>query len=398
MTEVSEAEAAINERMPRWPAEPLPIAAVVARILAERIGAERDHPPFDRVTMDGIAIRHEDWARGLRRFEIAATQAAGMPPLVCEPGRCIEIMTGAMLPDGADTIVPVERLTVAEGAATIAADATVTARQFIHFAGSDRRAGDTLLEPGTRLGPAEVAVLASAGRADVTVAALPGVAVISTGDELVDVGEPVEPYQIRSSDDLAVAASLEGPRLARVTRARLRDDPERILATIRELHGTHDALILSGGVSMGQFDFVPGVLEALGCELVFHRINQKPGRPMWFGLSRDAKPVFALPGNPVSTLLCMTRYVLPAFRLAAGLAPPVTEWACLSEDVAAPRGMTYFVPVALSWSETGVELAAPRPTNTSGDFATLAGTDGFLELPAGPPTHPRGTVARLYRW
>lgn len=398
MTEVAEAESAILERMPQRPAEEAPTAAAAGRILAETVHAERDQPPFDRVTMDGIAIRFRDWESGMRRFEIAATQAAGAAPTVCGPGRCIEIMTGAMLPEGADTIIPVERIELVDGAALVASDAAVEAGQFIHRRGSDRRAGDVVLEPGLRLGPAEIAVLASAGRSRVAVAALARVAVISTGDELVDLDEPIAPFQIRSCNDLAVAASLEGAGLARATRARLKDDRDRILAAVRTLHAENDAVILSGGVSMGQFDFVPDVLEALGCEPVFHRINQKPGRPMWFGMSRDGKPIFALPGNPVSTLLCATRYVLPAFRQAAGLPPGAPEWVSLADDVRSPQGLTYFVPVKLSWSENGVETAKPRPTNTSGDFATLANTDGFVELPPGRTVHPRGTIGRLYRW
>lgn len=398
MTTVTDAESAILSRMPARPAERVAVTVAARRILAEPVHAERDQPPFDRVTMDGIAIRHGDWAEGLRRFEVVATQAAGAPPATCASGQCVEIMTGAVMPTGADTIVPVERLDVANGIATIAAAAQVEARQYVHFQGSDRHAGDVVLEPGVRLGPAEIAVLASAGRADVAVGALADVAVISTGDELVGIDEPVAPTQIRSSNDLAVAAALEGASLARVTRARLKDNREEILASVRRLHDVNDAVILSGGVSMGQFDFVPDVLETLGCELVFHRIEQKPGRPMWFGMSRDAKPVFALPGNPVSTLLCMTRYVSPAFRQAAGLKPAAPEWVCLTAEVRAPRGLTYFVPVKLEWSNDGLELAVPRPTNTSGDFATLADTDGFVELPAGKDLHPRGTVGRLYRW
>ena len=399
MTTVAEAESMILERMPRWPAEAVLIADAVNRVLAETVTAERDQPPFDRVTMDGIAIAFKDLADGIREFDITGTQAAGVTALsLTLPGQCIEIMTGAIRPDGADTIVPVERLRIESGRAAITSDADVVAGQFIHQCGSDRRHGAVVLTPGTRLGPAEIAVLASSGKGMVATTKLAQVGVISTGDELVGVDDPVEPHQIRSSNDLAVAASLEGAHLARVTRVRLNDDPERILAATRDLHAANDALILSGGVSMGHFDFVPSVLETLGCKLVFHRINQKPGRPMWFGVSGAGKPVFALPGNPVSTLLCMTRYVLPAFRYAAGLTPSAPETAVLGKDVVGPEHWTYFVPVKIRWSADGTEVAEPRPTNTSGDFATLADTDGFVELSPGQARRPAGTTGRIYRW
>jgi molybdopterin molybdotransferase len=396
MTEVAEAESMIRARMPRWPAESLPLVECVGRVLAATIRAERDQPPFDRVTMDGIAIAHADWASGLRRFRVVGLQAAGAPPLaITRPGDCVRIMTGAARPDGADTIVPVERLEAHGDEVTVTAPTVIT-RQFIHARGSDRHGGDVLLAPGALLGPPEIAVLASAGVAATLIATVPRVAAVSTGDELVDPGDPIEPYQIRSSNDFAIEASLRRSGLASVTRTRLKDDPDAMLAALRHLHESHDALILSGGVSMGEFDFVPGVLESLGAEIVFHRIRQKPGRPMWFGLSRSGKPIFALPGNPVSTLVCLTRYIAPALRYAAGLPDEPPERVRLSERVVGPTDLTYFLPVKLRWSEEGVALAEPRPTNTSVDFVSLAGTDGFVELPAG--VHAAGTVARLFRW
>ena len=213
-----------------------------------------------------------------------------------------------------------------------------------------------------------------------------------------DVGESIQPYQIRSSNDRAIEASLVHHCQARVERVSLKDDPEIILEAIAKLHEENDALILSGGVSMGQYDFVPGVLERLGVELVFHRIEQRPGRPMWFGISQASKPVFALPGNPVSTLVCLTRYVIPALEHAMRLEPRPRETARLAGDVPFPADLVYFLPIELSWDEAGAALATPRPTNTSGDFVSLGGTDGFVELPRGPNVHRAGTVARLFRW
>lgn len=399
MTEVADAQAMILTNMPTFEAVRLPLEGCTGRVLAEAALAERDQPPFDRVTMDGIAIAYDDLNTLGRSFECIGTQAAGAAAMrLTKPGQCLEVMTGAMRPAGADTIVPVERLSSEGSRRTIHNDASVAPGQFIHARGSDGKQGQQLLAAGLRLTAPEIAVLASAGYATVAVAAQARVAVASTGDELVGLEEAIEPHQIRSTNDLAIAASLERASVAQVTRTRLGDDEKQLLESIDRLHADHDVLILSGGVSMGQFDFVPAVLERLGAQLVFHKIQQKPGRPMWFGLSRDGKPIFALPGNPVSTLVCATRYILPAMKQACGLNPEANEIAALTEDVAAPVHLTYFIPVKISWSDSGQALAAPRPTNTSGDFISLAGTDGVLELPKGREVHPAGTAGRVWRW
>ncbi len=399
MIEVADAETLILSRMPRFPAEHQALTACSGRVLAKSVVAERDQPPFDRVTMDGIAIAYRDWTKGVRAFQVIGTQAAGAPPLVLErPGECVEVMTGAMLPAGADTIIPVERLEKERGSARVSADARISARQFVHSRGSDRMAGALLLPAGAVLGPPEMAVLASAGQPQAAVTALPHIAVVSTGDELVEAGEPLEPYQIRSTNDWAIEASLTRARLGEVVRLQLKDDETALADALGRLDSEADVLVLSGGVSMGSFDFVPAALERLGAKLVFHRIRQRPGKPMWFGISARGKPVFALPGNPVSTLVCATRYVVPALRAAAGLAPAAPELAALAAPVEASAELTYFVPVEVRSSRDGVLLATPRPTNTSGDFVALAGTQGFVELPARDGVYPPGSVARLFRW
>jgi molybdopterin molybdotransferase len=400
MTSVEEAEKRIAERLPARPIAKTAIADSVDRVLAESIQAERDQPPFDRVTMDGIAVASGAWAAGNRSFLIAGVQAAGVEALVCpSQDACIRVMTGAVRPAGTDAVIPVERLSIEGDRAQVDTSAVVGPGRFIHARGSDRKCGETVLEPGVRLGPAEIAVLASAGYASVATAVPARIAVISTGDELVAVdASEVAPYQIRSSNDLAIEASLKRSHLADCSRTTLPDDPETILASVSQLHDDNDILILSGGVSMGDFDFVPAVLEELDATVVFHRIDQKPGRPMWFGISGAGKPIFALPGNPVSTLLCMTRYVVPALATSLGLRAQPAEFARLSGPVSGPANMTYFVPVILRWSDDGVESALPRPTNTSGDFASLAATDGFIELPSGRGEHPVGSIGRIYRW
>ena len=399
MTEVAQAQALILERMSRFPARETPLDDCAGAVLRETVRAERDQPPFDRVTMDGIAIDHDAWQAGRRHYRIAGTQGAGAPAMsISSPAECVEIMTGAMLPRGTDTVIPVERVTIGEGEAVVQASATVSRRQFIHPQGSDRAAGSSLLSRGQRIGPAEVAILAGAGRARVRTAEPPRVAVVSTGDELVEAGQPIQPYQIRSSNDRAIEAALVRRFGARVTRASLRDDPAEILESIARLHDSNDVVVLTGGVSMGKYDFVPGVLERLGVELVFHRIEQRPGRPMWFGVSQASRPVFALPGNPVSTLVCLIRYVVPALWKAMGAAPETEEWVRMAGEVKFSADLVYFLPVKLRADSGGALTAEPRPTNTSGDYAALGGTDGFVELPRGSDLFPEGTPARLFRW
>jgi molybdopterin molybdotransferase len=349
--------------------------------------------------MDGIAIAWNTYEQGLRTFTSAGTQAAGVPPMkMTGDAQCVRVMTGAVLPRGTDTVIPTERITFDGPEATIDSDADVAAGQFVHRKGSDRSQGTVVLRSGTQLGPPEMAVLASVGRAAISVARLPRIAVISTGDELVGVDEPVAPHQIRSSNGRAIEAALHSHHCGVVTRRRLRDEPENLLTELAALHEVNDVLILSGGVSMGDFDFVPGALQHLGATLVFHRIDQKPGRPMWFGTSGDDKPIFALPGNPVSTLVCMARYVVPALRKALGAARP-PEFAVLTDTLTeGPARFTWFVPVTLRSTTDGKLTATPHQINTSGDFSSLAATDGIAELGPREDDRAQGAVARIFRW
>jgi molybdopterin molybdotransferase len=399
MLDVAEAEALILRHPPALSTCERPLAEASGCVLQQEIFAERDQPPFNRVTMDGIALRYRDWEKGVREFQVMGTQGAGAEALALTgQGQCIEIMTGAALPAGADTIVPVERVTRHGDSARVAADYPASPGQFIHARGSDRQQGDTLLIPGTRIGPAAMAVLASTGCARVTVASTPRLAVISTGDELVDVDQPVSQFQIRSSNDRAIESALRNRGFGSVTRAHLPDDATRLQASLAGLHEAHDALILSGGVSMGKFDYVPSVLETLGVELILHKVRQRPGLPMWFGVSAAGKPVYALPGNPVSTLACLIRYVIPALEQGLGLSPPAPIYYPLAEDVTFTADLTYLLPVAVRFHAQRGGYAVPRPTNTSGDFNALTAADGFLELPRGQDLYAAGFMGRFFCW
>jgi len=397
--DVADAVRLIAERMPDYEAVSVPLAETQGAILRERVTAERDQPPFDRVTMDGICVRSAALANGTRRFRVVGVQAAGADAIaVSDDGHCVEIMTGAMLPADADTVIPVERIRP-DGEHVVLEDGySPSPGQFVHRRGTDHGEGQTMLEPGITIGAAEMAALTIGGKTKLEVSRWPDIAIVSTGDELVDVGEALEPFQIRSSNDRAIAAALERLGCFTGRRARLPDDPAELRAEIGRLHAEHDVLILSGGVSMGKYDYVPQIMEELGAELVFHKILQKPGLPMWFGTSVTGKPLFALPGNPVSTLVCAARYVIPAIRAAMGLATRRQPRLRLAEPVRFEPDLTCFMPVELSFTDDGTVLALPKPTNTSGDFVSLAGTDGFVELERGRDDFPAGHPVDFYPW
>ena len=399
MLEPVAAEKLISEHLACMPIESLPVGQCAGAVLRENIYAERDYPPFDRVAMDGVALVSSAAATGRRRFKLQTTQAAGQPvtTLLAEDN-CIEVMTGAVLPVGCDTVVPVERIRSAEGYVEIEEGIGAPAWGNVHRRASDRPQGSLLLAAGNLLNAPEIAVAASAGMARVRVSSQPAIVVISTGNELVEPGDPIAPHQVRRSNAYAVAAALRQRGFQRVADDHLPDD-ETILQQRLRLHlNTHEVLVLSGGVSMGRFDLVPKVLEALGVQCVLHGIAQRPGRPMWFGVSTEGRAVFALPGNPVSTLVCLIRYVVPALYAAMGVPERGSERIALSGSISWKPRLTGFVPVRISHDDWARAWAAPCETNGSGDFASLALTDGFVELPPGPADFNKGYIAKLYRW
>jgi molybdopterin molybdotransferase len=392
------AEEAINSRLTCLPIESLPLAQCVGGTLRENIYAERDQPPFDRVSMDGIAVDSESLRRGLRRFRIQATQGAGSPALKLIADEAIEVMTGAVLPLVSDCVVPIEQYDVVDGYASLKANVVSTPFHNVHRRGTDGRQGALLLQSGTLLRPPEIAVAASAGMARVRVSSQPALMVVSTGDELIEPGDPISDYQVRRSNAYAVAATLRRRGFARVGDDHLLDDEAMLLERLALHLTTHEVLILSGGVSMGKFDLVPKVLSRLGVEEVFHNIAQRPGKPMWFGVGPQGQAVFGLPGNPVSTLVCLSRYVIPAIAEAMGTRRTPPERLALAAPVTFQHSLTYFLPVTLEHDEWGRPWAHPRPPNGSGDFLSLAGTDGFVELPPGPNTYAKGFVTSMFRW
>lgn len=366
MITVTQAERLIRRAMRPAPTIIVPLADAAGDILREPLRADRSLPPFDRVMMDGVALSCDAWKRGCREFHIEGIQAAGKPALWRrESVGCIEVMTGAVLPRGCDCVVPVEEIEVRSGWVRITGN--VTRGQFIHRTGTDARRGQVLVPAGRLLDGPAIAVAASVGKTHLRVEKRPTIAIVSTGNELVEVGTRPLPHQIRRSNSHALAASLRLHGFRDVKMYRTPDKPsDRVLRAALMA----DSVLVTGGVSQGRFDLVPAVLKQLGVREAFHRVRQRPGKPMWFGV-RGRTLVFGLPGNPVSCLVCLHRYLLPSRDTK--LAKPIARGA-----------LTVFRPVS-----NGV----PVRINTSGDFADLARSDGFVEIPEGT-----GYVRRVRYW
>jgi molybdopterin molybdotransferase len=399
MINVQEAERLILENVRPFPAEDINLTEAGNRVLADKIIADRDHPPLDRATMDGIAVKFSVLEKGRRSFSIASVAAAGAPlSTLADENQAVEIMTGAPVPDGCDCVIPYEDLKIENGTAAVFEKAAVKSEQNIHTIGADYQKGDLLLEQGTRMGPTQIAVAAAVGKTRIKVFRIPKIAVIGTGNELVDIDRPVKPHQVRRSNAYALEALLARHGFPGSARYHLRDDKSELRIALKELLKKFDILILSGGVSRGKFDYIPEILNDLNVKVLFHRVLQKPGKPFWFGMEREGRPVFALPGNPVSTMVTAVRYVLPYLRQVTGDQREGRMSLPLSAGVENKHGLTFFAPVKFVHQPGKSSAIEPLPFKGSGNFADLAHSDGFAEIPPGPVTVSAGMAVPFYEW
>lgn len=398
MITVEQAEQLILENILTIPTEKVSIEAALGRILAEDLCADRDFPPFNRVTMDGIAIRHEQLSKGQTSFLIEATAAAGNPEKTLQNSvNCIEVMTGAMIPLGTDAVIRYEDIEIKDKTARISIDTNeIRAGQNIHPQGSDRKSGDIIVPKGRKLSPAEIGVAATIGKHEILVQRKLRAVVISTGEEIVPITETPLPHQIRTSNGFALQACLKNWGLE-TENVLLPDDQAIIEAKIATFMETFDVLILSGGVSAGKFDFVPKALENQGVKKLFHKVSQRPGKPFWFGKSANGTVVFALPGNPVSTFMCLNRYFKKWLDASQGLENQQLT-AELSEDFTFKPELTFFLQVKLSYAPTGKILATPVEGHGSGDLANLVEADAFLELPLERSLFKKGEVFKVFMY
>ena len=376
-------------------AEKIPFIKSVGRILKEEIVADRDFPPFNRVSMDGIAIDYTSFKKGQRTFNIEGIQAAGSEQITLQNNEnCIEVMTGAVLPNNSNTVIRYEDVSLENGIATIITDAIVNEEQNIHVKGKDGKVGDVLVEENTIISAAEIGVLATVGKSFVKVAKQPKVMIISTGDELVGVNEfPLE-YQIRRSNVFTLVSLLERLNISSET-AHITDDKPVLKSKINRYLQEYDVLLFSGAVSKGKYDFLPEVFNELGVEKLFHKVAQRPGKPFFYGKTDSCK-VFGFPGNPISTFVNCLVYFYPWYYKSAGVEIK-EETAILGEDISFKPNLVYFLQVKLE-SENGELIAFPISGNGSGDLASLVKTDAFIELPNDKIEFKKGEVFNIIRY
>ena len=374
--------------------EEVPFLESVGRILKENIVADRDFPPFNRVSMDGIAINHLFFEQGIRSFTIEGVQPAGSPQeKLNNAANCYEVMTGAVLPENTDTVIRYEDVSIHEGIATIHLEELELGKN-IHIKGKDRSQGDILIPKNSEISAAEIGVIATVGKSTVKVSKTPKVIIVSTGDELVEVDETPLAHQIRRSNAFTLVSLLERLNIKSET-SHIVDDKSVLKQKISNYLKDYDVLLFSGAVSKGKFDFLPEVLAELGVEKLFHRVTQRPGKPFWYG-SRDGKSVFAFPGNPISTYVNCLVYFYPWFVKSMGFELK-QETVILGEDISFKPQLTYFLQARIE-IKYGHLVAFPVRGNGSGDLASLVLADGFIQLPQEQTEFKKGETFTFIRY
>jgi molybdopterin molybdotransferase len=400
MLTVEEARERVLAAVGRVGAERVALASARGRVLAEPVVAPADSPPHDNSAMDGFAVRAADVAGASPeapvRLRVVETLAAGyVAARSVGEGEAIRIMTGAPTPEGADAVVIVEH--TAEAGDDVDVFRTVAPGANVRRRGEDVRAGAIVLEPGAEISAGEIGLLASVRRATIAVARRPSVAVVSTGDELVDVGVTPGPGQIVNSNAYSLAALVEEAGAAARVLPIARDTLGDIAAALEEA-ATADVVIASGGVSVGEFDYVKRALDDLGAELNFWRVAMKPGKPVVFASLRD-RPFFGLPGNPVSCMVGFHLFVRPALRKMAGVAddrlvrPTVT--AHLANDVRSSGDRRNFQRAVVTWRD-GRLVATTKPAQGSGVLSSMVGANGLVEVPEGVRHLAAGETAPVH--
>ncbi len=371
------------------------------RILAEAIVADRDQPPFDRSTRDGFAIRAADAPAG--SFQLAGEVRAGQSwqgaPLA--PGETIAIMTGAPIPEGADSVVMIEHVEQAGKIVRLTGDRTVHPGENIVPRGSEAHQGEAVLACGTPISAAEIALAAACGRSSLAVYSRPRVAIVATGDELVELDQVVlHGHQIRNSNSYALAALVENAG-GEAVRLPIAPDERTQLSRIVEEATRSDLMLLSGGVSMGEYDLVEEVLQHIGAEFFFTGVRMQPGKPVVFGSlpARGAQPAqlfFGLPGNPISTQVTFHCFVEPLLRAMCGAAiqGPRFVQATLAEEIAGKPGLTRFLPARLTSNRVRPEVRLAG-SQSSGDLAANARANCYAVLPPGNESFPAGDVITI---
>jgi len=348
-------------------------------VLAQEIRSDREYPPFDRSTRDGYAVRAGETRVGKSLRCVGEIKAGDSVTDSLVPGTCVQIMTGAAVPTGADAVVMIEFTSRVGDTVTLQRE-TKQGQNFV-VRGSEARAGEMALSAGLRLGFAELAIAAQVGAAELRCYERPRVAILSTGDEIVPITEIAGPFHIRNSNSVSLGAQVRLAGGEPVFLGNAADHVEELSEKI-ELGLREDMLVLSGGVSMGKYDLVEGVLKSMGAEFFFDAVAIRPGKPTVFGRVRN-KLVFGLPGNPVSTMVTFQLFAIPAIDVLSGAAArplPLLE-AALGEALHEKTGLTHFLPARIEWDGGRARVAALK-WQGSGDIGTLSRANCFLVVPA----------------
>jgi molybdopterin molybdotransferase len=366
--------------------ESVALAEAFGRVLAWDVTADRDYPPFNRSTRDGYAVRAGEVREGATLACVGEIRAGDAPAFAVRASECVQIMTGAALPAGADAVVMIEHTSRAGDSVRFTREARVG--QSVVAQGSEARAGQIVLRSGMRVGFSESAQAAQVGAAQLSCFARPRVAILSTGDEIVPFASTPGPFQIRNSNAVSLAAQVRmaGGEPVLLGNAADREDDlwEKISAGLRK-----DILILSGGVSMGKYDLVEKVLREMGAEFFFDAVAIRPGKPAVFAMC-EGKPVFGLPGNPVSTMVTFELFVVPAIDLRGGAQArplPMVE-AMVAEDLHEKPGMTHFLPAHVTWP-------AAEPAHADGNAESL--TEGVAAKVKALSWQGSGDIAAMVR-
>lgn len=381
-----------------------PLSESLDHILAEDLVTPHDSPPFDKSMMDGFAVSANGFGVGDVRLSVGELITAGtVPGHPLTQGFAARIMTGAPIPEGANCVVPIEKTVFDESApetVTVSAD-HVAADQNILRQGAAAQQGSLLMSSGVRLQPQHIAVLAEFGVAEVPVHRQPAVAVLATGDELLSYEEPLTPGRIRNSNEPMLVNQIR--RACGVPQALgvARDNRNALKQAITK-GLQNDFLLLSGGVSAGTLDLVPSELRAAGVDQIFHRIQMKPGKPLWFGKLRDDEHtcyVFGLPGNPVSSMICFEAFVRTALRKFSGqsVADPPREAAILTQEVAVRGNRETWFPAQVH-TEGGQLLCTTVRWGGSADLRSTADANGMAILPPRPEAWKAGELVDVVRW
>lgn len=395
MITVEEAIRIIREQTAALPVEKVALADALGRVLAEDIVADSDLPPFDRAQMDGYAVRSADTAIVPARLRVVGEAAAGRGwHQYLKPGEAIRIMTGAPVPDGADSVQKVE--VTKESDALVEVAEPTEQGQYIVRRATEIRAGETVLMAGDKINAAMMAALASFGYTEVKVSERPKVAVLATGSELVAVSEKPAADQIRDSNSYSLSsyAQLAGATVERLPLAG--DDLELLKREIKDAAGRTDALILSGGVSMGIYDFTKSALHELDAEIFFERVSLRPGKPTVFA-RLGSTLVFGLPGNPVSVSVTFNLFARTALRAMQGCKDAALreEWAVLARGVKGSIERASYLPAQLQTNNEGQLLAEPLKWGGSSDFVAFARATALIIVPQGVRALDAGTKVRV---